>query len=201
VTILYVETNFLVGIATGRDRESTDVLARVGPCLTLLIPSVCLFESLAWMESEFKRRESFHRSMAEQITQLDRDRTSSHAFSLSGLLRQSLVLNNHLKISVDSRLHQAIADLTRVSGLIDLNPSILEQSRNSPIINELTDNLILHCILDRARTIPSEAKLFLSGNTKDFGSEAVRKALREVGVQYFAETGNLRDWLSAVHPS
>jgi hypothetical protein len=63
------------------------------------------------------------------------------------------------------------------------------------LIEDRTDNLILHCILEHARANPSEAKIFLSGNRKDFGSETVRHALQEAGIsKYVAEAKQFLGW-------
>jgi len=69
VTIVYVETNFLVGFATGRDREAAELLVHAGSGFRWTIPSICFFESLSWMEGEIKRRNLFVQGLREQIVQ------------------------------------------------------------------------------------------------------------------------------------
>jgi len=61
-----------------------------------------------------------------------------------------------------------------------------------------TDNLILHCILAHASLHPTEVKVFLSGNTRDFGTQEVQAALHNASVNlYFARTQDLLGWLRA----
>jgi hypothetical protein len=202
VTILYIETNLLVGVATGRDRDLPPLLSFVDAGLRLVIPSVCFFEALSWMETEYRRRREFDRLLNEQIGQLRRDRVSVYAQSLHASLTRSQLENRALLNSIDSRLFSAIADVSRVAERIELDPMVLESSRNSAVIAELTDNLILHCVLSHAARFPFETKLFLSGNTRDFGGEAARRALREASIGHvFTQIPDVLGWLrSAAGP-
>jgi hypothetical protein len=197
VTILYIETNFLIGMSTGRDHGATEILARVGSDFKLAIPGICFFEALSWVEGETKRRNAFTRMLTDQIGQSMRDLTSAHATSLHLLLSQARVENDFRLVDTIGRLKNAVSELARSAETIDLKPPVLERSEVERIIEERTDNLILHCVLDHARTTPSEPKLLLSGNTKEFGGAEVRTALREASVQYFAESQNVLGWLQA----
>jgi len=60
------------------------------------------------------------------------------------------------------------------------------------------DNLILQCILSHASLHSNENKVFISGNSNDFGKPEVQKALRDAGViKYFTQTQNFLDWLQS----
>ncbi|WP_144080435.1 hypothetical protein [Gloeobacter kilaueensis] len=70
-----------------------------------------------------------------------------------------------------------------------------------PIIKDPTDNLILHTITAHAIRNGSGAKAFVSGNTKDFGSQDVKNFLSANGnIQYFAEVSNFLGWYNAGCP-
>ncbi|MEG4030440.1 MULTISPECIES: hypothetical protein [unclassified Microcoleus] len=84
--------------------------------------------------------------------------------------------------------------------MIDLTANIIQKSLNATIIGkDPTDNLILHCILSHARLRPTETKVFLSGNVKEFGKlPEVQDALREVGItKYFSRTEDFLGWLQS----
>jgi hypothetical protein len=148
------------------------------------------------MESEFKRRREFDQQIRQHLNQLYRDTVSSHARTLQSLLSRAQVANLNLLKSINSRLHGAIADLSKVGEVIELGTAVLEHVIGSTVIEELTDNLILHCITGHAARNPAETKAFLSGNTRDFGSEDVRRVLREAGIgQYFTALPDVHGWL------
>lgn len=198
MTTLYVETNLLVGVATGRVPDLDRLLSHVGNGFGIAIPGVCFFESLSWMEGEGKRRTQFDRLLDEQIGQLKRDQVSGLARSLYASLSKARAENRDLLKSINSRLFRAIEDVSRVATVIGIDASILDRCRSLPLIDELTDNLILHSILGHALAFPGEEKLFLSGNTADFGGVDVRRTLREAGIpEYFTETEKLLGWLAA----
>ena len=100
---------------------------------------------------------------------------------------------------INARLFAALDLLATKIEMIPLTPDILRESLNSIFIEEdPTDNLILHCILNRARLHPNEVKVFLSNNTKEFGLLKVRDALREVGItKYFSRTEDFLGWLQS----
>lgn len=188
MTILYLETNYLVGIATGRDPGFGSLPLAEFPDLRMAIASVCLLEALSWWEGEIKRREQLKTLFTNQIAQLQRDVVSSHARSLRVLLEEAIVKNQGLLRSIDSRLFSAIKEVTGASELIHPDAAVFQRSRDAPIIDEATDNLILYTILDHASKIDERTKLFLSHNTKEFGDEGARKAFRDAGIEYLSKS-------------
>lgn len=201
VTILYLETNYLVGIATGRD-PGFDPLPPAGMAdFRMVIPSVCFFEALAWWEGETVRRTQLGRTFSEQAAQLQRDVVSAQAHSLRVTLEEARVKNRNLLQSIESRLFAAVDEVSKSAEFIALDAEILARSRQTPLIGEIRDNLILHCILAHAKGAGGGPKVFLSGNTKEFGGEDVRRALREAGVtSYFTNSGDVLGWLGARPP-
>ena len=194
---LYVETNFLVGIAAGREPLSVAIASGGSPGISVLMPSTCVFEAYGWMEGENKRRNDLNRRMQEQIGELARDLTSPHAAALRSSLENGRVANKSLLLDVNQRLADAVDELQRRAVLINLDPATIAASRRTPYIEELTDNLILHCVLDHARTNPAKAKAFLSENANDFDQTAVRSVLQDAGLKYFRKARTFLEWAGA----
>jgi hypothetical protein len=63
------------------------------------------------------------------------------------------------------------------------------------LIDDPTDNLILTSILDHAGSRPSEGKVFLSENRKDFNENLLAKLeLEKAGINYFAQASRFLEW-------
>ena len=60
-----------------------------------------------------------------------------------------------------------------------------------------TDNLILHTILDHARSSSGDRKGFFSENQNDFNAPGVQDALRAAGVTYFRRADAVLGWLAS----
>jgi hypothetical protein len=71
----------------------------------------------------------------------------------------------------------------------------------SPLIRlaipAIMDNLILQCIVSHANQHPHDQKVFISGNTKDFGKKEVREVLNSAKIKYFSNTKNFLGWLDS----
>lgn len=200
MAILYIETNFLMSIATGREAEAIMLLRDLSSAVQLVIPSICYMESLSALEDEVKRQNKFKEKLTCQIRETKRDVTSEQVASLSFHLEESLIYYSNRIDEIQFRLREAIYMLSRNAEMIVLNTEIIEASLNTTLIaKDPTDNLILHCILSHARLRPTETKAFLSGNVKEFGKlPEVQDALREVGItKYFSCTKNFLGWLQS----
>lgn len=86
---LYVETNFLMSVAMGREVKGNDLLAAITADFRVVIPSGCYMESFSAFEDEQRRRNGFKNELDRQIAQLRRDVTSANAASLLANLEQS----------------------------------------------------------------------------------------------------------------
>ena len=96
-----------------------------------------------------------------------------------------------------TRLHL----LGQTAELIAISGAILDASRESILIADNADNLILHCILSHARSDSQTTKRFLTENRKDFGSKLVQDHLRSAGVdKTFWRTNDFSQWLSSQPP-
>ena len=200
MAILYIETNFLMSIATGREAEAIMLLRDLLSSVQLVIPSICYMESLSALEDELKRQNYFKEQLSRQISETKRDVTSEQVASLSFHLEESFIYYRNRIDEIKFRLREAIYMLSRNAEMIVLNTEIIEASLNTTIIGkDPTDNLILHCILSHARLRPTETKVFLSGNVKEFRKlPEVQDALREAGItKYFSRTEDFIGWLQS----
>ena len=196
MAIVYIETNFLMSITTGREAEAIMLLRDLSSSAQLVIPSICYMEALSALEDELKRQNSFKEQLSRQVSETKRDVTSEYTTSLSFHLEESLVYYRYRIGEIKSRLREAISLMSRNAEMIALNPEIVQASLNEILIEkDPTDNLILHCILSHARSHSTETKVFLSGNFKEFGIPAVQDILLEAGItKYFSRTEDFLGW-------
>jgi hypothetical protein len=189
-----------MSIATGRDPQASMLLRQMPASVQLTIPSICYMESFSALEDEVKRHNYFKQQLENQISEAKRDLSSQHARSLFFKLGESKIDYERRLNDIDLRRRESIEQLSQNAEMIDLTANIIQESLNATIIaKDPTDNLILHCILSHARLRPTETKVFLSGNVKEFGKlPEVQDALREVGItKYFSRTEDFIGWLQS----
>ncbi|MEP0886322.1 PIN domain-containing protein [Trichocoleus sp. ST-U3] len=188
-----------MSIATGRDSQAYNLLSTPPSSVRIAIPSICCMEALSALEEELKRRNRFENELNLQISQLRRDVTSPYAKSLLFHVRQSVLENRGLLNDIKERLFQALDQLAAQAEIIALTANMLQTSLNTAFFEkEPTDNLILYNILQDASVHPTEVKVFLSGNVKEFGALEVQQPLRDAGVeQYFRTTESFLGWLNS----
>lgn len=195
--ILYLETNFLMGVATGRDAEWASLLDTAEEAVRLVLPSICIMEALSAFEDEQKRRNRFGSQIDEHLTQLRRDLTSAHASALLQALEQARVHNQNLTNDITQRLFQAIDRLTGRAEMLPLNPATCRTAMRSVLLRDPTDSLILAVVLEHARLWPDQEKCLLTANTRDFAVNPARAALAAAGIKFFASTANVLGWISS----
>ena len=123
--VIYIETNFLMGIATGRDSHAESLLDKIASPVRLVIPAVCYMEAFSAFEEERRNRNRFKAHLEQHVSQLKRDQTSPHANSLVGHLEQSRIENDSLLNDIQNRLFQSIDRLSSLTELITLTPDCL----------------------------------------------------------------------------
>ncbi|WP_435008942.1 PIN domain-containing protein [Tundrisphaera lichenicola] len=181
--------------ATGRSRATGDILSKPPPSLRLIIPSICLMESLSVLEDERKRHRRRLDALEQHLREVGRNVVSSHVPSLKAHLDRAIEEGNALSEEFEARLFQALEILGSGAELIHPSPEILRASRANVLIEDPTDNMILACILDHSKNHPSESKVFLSENRKDFDANVrARLALRGAGIRYFADAAKCLEW-------
>lgn len=199
MAIVYVETNFLLSIATGQDAEASALLADTPAEARLVIPSVCFMEALSALEGKRRERIDLERRLKQEVFQLQRDVTSTHAHQLQILLDQARAENTHLIQDINTRLFDAMRLLVGKAEMIDPTAAIVEAGLGSDLLRDApTDGLIFFSILEHARSRPAEPKAFLSANVRDYGGEEIRRALLGAGVEkYFAGAKDALGWLKS----
>ncbi|MBD2197257.1 MULTISPECIES: PIN domain-containing protein [Calothrix] len=210
MVILYVETNFLMAIAKGQDLEAKELLRSVPPSIhRIVIPEICYIEALNRWKKEKYYADEFEKELNKQINNSSRDLASPHAKSFLTSLEQTLILNQALLNDIQVRLFEYIDLLIQTAKVeeIKLDTTIIRNISKAVILQpdtliikrDLMDNLILHCIISHAKSYYStQKKVFLSGNSKDFGKPEVIKILETAGIEkYFTNTNNFLGWLNS----
>lgn len=202
--ILYIETNFLLSIAKGQDPDANTLLESTSQFFSIAIPGICYVEALSTWETEKKYSQKFQSDLKIQINEVSRNLASPQVDSLLSHLRNSQIEHKALTNDIEVRLKMAIVSTLERANIIKLNQDIIQEISenflhnppNLTIKKDLLDNLILLCILNDARLHPTEVKVFLSANSKDFGKPEVQAALRDAGINnYFSSTQNFLGWL------
>lgn len=120
-------------------------------------------------------------------------------------LEQARIWNQLLLNDIQIRLFNAIDMLLQKAEVINLNNTIIRnisqavitQPETLLIKQDIMDNLILQSIIHHANLYPRESKVFLSGNSKDFGKPEIRNILHNYGIKYLNNTQKFLDWLNS----
>ena len=198
--ILYLETNFIMAIAKGRDGLVENILQNPPDDLTIAIPSICLMESLVAWEREQKRSQSFRQSVEIEINEAKRNELLQDAQSVVDFLLESMTAYENLLVDFENRLGNVFEILKNKVELIHPKIENIQLTFAQPLLpqsKERRDDFILRCILDHAQANSEETKAFFSENIKQFGQSDVRESFREVGITYFSKIENLQGWLSS----
>ncbi|MBD2133235.1 DUF4935 domain-containing protein [Sphaerospermopsis sp. FACHB-1094] len=199
---LYIETNFFIDFAKKQDQDTENLVNSQYPEVTtkikIVTPAICCMESLSVLESERNRSNRFKKNLDDEVSKLKGDRNSTYSGDIKLYLRQAIIKNNERINEINTRLFDVLEWATKTVDLIQLKPDILSKSMENILINDPTDNLILHCILDHAKTSTNEKKVFLSGNHTDFGKPEIKEILQEASIEiYFVKTGDFLGWLNS----
>jgi hypothetical protein len=151
-------------------------------------------EALYVFEAERKRHRKQLESLKLQRDEVGRNVVSGFAASLSRHLDQAQTETVLLFNDFALRLFHSLEILRSNAELIPPTSEILLASGRSTLVEDRTDNLILTSILEHAKNHPSETRIFLSENRKDFDSNNAKSALRGVGVRYFADASKFLEW-------
>ncbi|HLO86848.1 MAG TPA: PIN domain-containing protein [Nostocaceae cyanobacterium] len=193
-------------MAKGQDDAET-LLPNLPSSVHIAIPNICFIEALNTYRIDKKKRQDFiTEQIKNQINELNREKTSINALSLIKHLNEASIDTERLINDIQNRLFDTIDKLlTRRAELINLNSDLIRYSAETAIFqpeiwlikNDLMDNLILQCILEHSNSYPEAEKVFLSGNTNDFGKQEVQEALKNAGIRYSSKTKNFLGWLNS----
>lgn len=196
--ILYIETNFLIGIAKGQDSQAEDLLQNTPLSVRLVMPSICYVEALTALEQEEKYSQDFLNRLNIQINEAERDKKSENAQLLSNLFNQSRVRFNRRKNDIRQRFFATYNQLLGKAEMMELNIDILQANLQRNILEKhIIDKLILECIIHHARLNSDEIKVFLSSNSNEFGKREVVEVLQDINIEYFNQTQNFLGWLQS----
>ena len=197
---LYLETNFLLSHAYGRDPATGQLIADQFHGLTIAIPASCLMEALTHWEGERKRSESEIRSLGKLASEFKRNSISTHAARLVTLFVEAQAAWASERRFFEDRLREVIAwlaDPSRVTCLAG-RPGRLISLDLDPAQLDPTDELILGVILDDAQGYPDEQKVFVTENRRCFQDNVkVRQTLQAAGLRYFPSATIFLQWYEA----
>ena len=199
-TRLYLETNFLLSHAHGRDPATSRLIRESFPQLQVALPACCVMEALTHLEAERKRINSLLGGNRMQSNELGRNLASPHAARLAEWLLASEPEWELELAFFESRLLDAIRWCSDPSSVTFLPtpPDSLAQISLDPTLLDPTDGLILATILSDARAHQTIPKSLVTENRRCFHDDAdVRRSLAAVGVRYFASVTNFLQWYAA----
>ncbi|BAZ17358.1 hypothetical protein NIES4071_92360 [Calothrix sp. NIES-4071] len=197
--LVYIETNFILGISTGREVNANQLLSRINAERRLIIPSICSLEALIALEGQQKQLSNLIESLDMVISQLERNPQQNTSNEITALIASRNAANN-LSNQLKPNLSSAIGNVFRVAEVITPSTNSIQKTLNNPILirdKAMRDSLILECILEHANTQLDTQKAFLSSNIKEFGSQEARFALRTYGIIYFSDTTKLINWIDS----
>lgn len=204
---LYIETNFFIGFAKSQDEYSEKLVNNISPDKTTLIkivtPSVCCMESLSVLNDEISKSNRFRDNLDSERKKLKGDKNSEYSREIQRHLQKAEVKNGERLNEINNRLFQVLEWASQNLELIQLKPDILSKSLQEELIADHTDNLILHCILDHAKTYQNTSssgnKILLTANHTDFGAPEIKSILQEVGIKYLTKTAEFLGWLQSTN--
>lgn len=204
--ILYVETNLILAIAKGQDPEAMELLQNpLCSSVRIVIPSICYMEALVAFEEDRQRRESFKKTIDQQLSEARRDETAQDREALVSALSDALVRYGNLLNDVEARFQMAVQAMSSRFEMVHLTPESLVRGMNEQLFpkqKQRRDNLVLHCILHHARQHLNDRKILLTNDSAFWKDEIVgqptpaKQALLDAGVeQHFTRTRNFLGWL------
>lgn len=199
MTVLYIETNFLVGIARGQDPLAQNLLNAPPANLQILIPAPCCMEAFSTVNYYRSKGRAFNKAIRDKFPDLQRNQSSPSARQLLRSLQSAEVDNQNLLNDLQSSLFLAMHDVFRNAIIIPLNNSTLGSSIDpqQEYIKDPTDNLILHCILEHAKSLMGGPHAFITNNTKDFNDPRIKRLLYDDGdIYYFSDTNSFQGWFN-----
>jgi hypothetical protein len=153
------------------------------------------------MTSRVHEYAELRRSLQDESTQLKRNLTSAAANQLLNHLEDARLACGGYTDGIMADFQDVVRRIRSTGRMIPLRKSSLTTAFSSLIVEAkqkdlvLPDNLIIHCILDHARTHPAASKALLSGNRLGFSRPVVMAALKAAGIdKYFTDAKIALGW-------
>ncbi|MBE9197901.1 MULTISPECIES: PIN domain-containing protein [unclassified Nodularia (in: cyanobacteria)] len=203
MTTLYIETNFFISFAKNQDQNSRILiypqeLEEISN-ITIVTPAICYMESLSVLADERRRRHDFTEKLEKERNELKGNIKSKYSAEILRSLQIAKINNEAMTDDIENRLFEVLTWAANNLNLINLEPAIFIDSLNQKFIPDPTDNLILHSILNHAKTSSDAQKVLLTGNSNDFGTKEIKQILGAAGIRkYFASTKDFLGWLQSI---
>ena len=197
--IIYLESNSIMAIAKGRNKELEDFVYHSSENLKFVIPSICLMETLVAIEREEKRSQSFTQTIQIEMNEGKRNKELNNSQSFVNYLESSLIDYDDILTDFKKRFLNILEYLKNHGELIEPSIKMLEATLNNPLLpgkNQRRDDFILQVILVHAENNLSINKAFFSENTKEFGNTNIQQVLASSGINYFSKISNLDRWIN-----
>ena len=199
--IIYLETNSIMAIAKGRNKELENFVydSDSSENLKFVIPSICLMETLVAIEREEKRSQSFSQTIQIEMNEAKRNKELNNSQSFVNYLESSLIDYDDILTDFKKRFLNILEYLKNHGELIEPSIKMLEATLTNPLLlgkNQRRDDFILQVILAHAENNLSTDKVFFSENTKEFGNTNIQQVLANLGINYFSRMSNLEGWLN-----
>ena len=197
--IIYLETNSIMAIAKGRNKELENFVYDSSENLKFVIPSICLMQTLVAIEREEKRSQSFSQTIQIEMNEAKRNKELNNSQSFVNYLESSLIDYDDILTDFKKRFLNILEYLKNHGELIEPSIKMLEATLTNPLLlgkNQRRDDFILQVILAHAENNLSTDKVFFSENTKEFGNTNIQQVLANLGINYFSRMSNLEGWLN-----
>lgn len=197
--IIYLETNSIMAIAKGRNKELENFVYDSSENLKFVIPSICLMETLVAIQREEKRSQSFSQTIQIEMNEAKRNKELNNSQSFVNYLESSLIDYDDILTDFKKRFLNILEYLKNHGELIEPSIKMLEATLTNPLLlgkNQRRDDFILQVILAHAENNLSTDKVFFSENTKEFGNTNIQQVLANLGINYFSRMSNLEGWLN-----
>jgi predicted nucleic acid-binding protein len=182
--IVYVESNFLLEIALGRESEAAarEILDRAEQRdLDLAVPSFALCEPFSTLSYRARKRSQDLRPMRQQLEDLGRgdvyrDLIDAVAPRLADVL--------DVEIRERTVLEEVVGRLLGCATILQLSDVVFFASQTHQRTHGLdaADAIIYASVLEDAGSQPRDAqKIFITRNSKDFERDAIRAELAATG--------------------
>ena len=193
--LLYVETNYLMGVATGR-YDVAHLAGVTSASKRIAIPHSCFMEALAAVEVVMARRKRLSRLLKVRSEKLRTEIFLPRATSAVARLEDARLENDLVGHDVRQRLLSGIEQIIVDAERVVEGDDVLLAAMREAVIGQPTDNLVLHAIVRDATSRPGVKLAFFTENKRDFTStELAREMLRGAGVVLHSHHDSAVAWL------
>ena len=197
--LIYVETNYLVGITTGRFPAVDELLNLLPDGWTAALPAMCVMEASTALMREKNWANGVEEYCRQQSARIRHAHHMPDARALERHLIHAQRFSGRLFNEMESRLDGALGAILDSAQFTLLPASLaaLREATAERIARQRSDNLIAHVILDHARQT-TDSKAFFSENMADFLPDGDKQPFRDAGVtRLLARWDHLCGWLES----